>query len=113
MGAQGSLSSALNKAKWQICEPVMEVDLMCTKAYFERSCFLKGIENLDIMYENETCFLKFKSKITGIVGCIDEFYNNKEVLEFNMKLNSYITAENGVDFNNKFRMICDLAELTD
>jgi len=110
-GAHGSLKKAMRKADWHLCEPVMEIRMICNKLYFERNGLFKKVESLHLLEEKDDCKLSFTAKISSVIDYLDEFYNNeKDIWDFYMKIYSYAPVEDDTRLKDHFKIIYDVTE---
>ncbi|MGR6763056.1 elongation factor G [Paenibacillus sp. ALE3] len=113
-GAHVSLKTAMLEADWQICEPLMQVHMTCNKLYFEGNSFFREVENLYILKDEDDCKLSFKSRLSTIIGVLEEMYDHKQdVLDFHMELDSYVPVEDVTQLKEKFKVINNIDKWKD
>ncbi|MEK3949657.1 elongation factor G [Paenibacillus sp. FSL H7-0703] len=113
-GAHISLKNAMLKADWQICEPLMQIHMTCNKLYFEGNSFFREVENIYIFEDKEDCKLSFKSRLSTIIEILEEMYDHKkDVLDFHMKLDSFVPIEDDTQLKEKFKVIYDIDKWKD
>ncbi|TQR31396.1 elongation factor G [Brevibacillus brevis] len=110
-GAHASLKSAMKKAEWQLCEPVMEIRLTCSNRYFESNSLFREIKNLQMSGEWYECRVTFTAKISVVIDYLEEFYQNSEdVSDIHIRIDHYVPLENIAHVVDRFAVIYDITK---
>ncbi|MGV6935224.1 elongation factor G [Paenibacillus sp. CMM36] len=113
-GAHISLRTAMQQADWQICEPLMQIQMTCNKLYFEENSFFRGVENRCILKDEDDYKLSFKSRLSSIIDILGEMYDHKkDVSDFHIELNSFVPIEDDTQLTEKFKVIYDIDKWKD
>ncbi|WP_334076896.1 elongation factor G [Paenibacillus sanfengchensis] len=107
-GARGSIGTALKKADWQIIEPVMELGLTCSRAYFEENPWLNAGEHVSLRKEGDVCKLTMRSRLSAIMDHLEELHHHPQIMELSMKIGGYALLEENADPVNRFKIIYDM-----
>lgn len=113
-GAHVSLKTAMQQADWQICEPLMQIHMICNKLYFEENSFFRGVENLCILEDEDDYKLSFRSRLSTIIDILEEMYNHKkDISDFHIELDSYVSVEGVTQLKEKFKVIYNIGKWKD
>ncbi|MFS0624923.1 elongation factor G [Brevibacillus sp. 179-C8.2 HS] len=113
-GAHGSLKKAMKKADWQLCEPVMEITLICSKQYFERNSLFREVEDLQVSEERDERRVAFTAKISSVMDYLEAFYHNSEdVSDIHMRINRYVPLEDTALVVDRFAVIYSVSKWKD